>query len=105
MVADNWINRNPFISKLIFSALTIIGSFAVVKATWSREDKIADKEALDRKVDRVEFKSEQIRVDSRLNLKVDKEDFNKLDIKVETQRVEWREDQKEILRLIREISK
>ena len=52
MVADNWLKRNPFMGRLLFSAITIIGALIVVKAEWVRNDKIELRNAIEKKADK-----------------------------------------------------
>ena len=105
MVADNWINRNPFISKLLFAALTILGSFAVVKATWVREDSKMIQSELEKKVSKSDYSVDISEINNKIEGKADKKEHDNLEVKVETMRKEWREDQKEILTLIRNLPK
>ena len=78
MVADNWVKKNPVVSGLVGIALTCVCSIAIAKATWTREDKAAIQIELEKKVDKIDFNNEKIRIDRQFD-KVD----NKLDSKAD----------------------
>lgn len=83
MVADNWVKKNPLISGLIGVALTCICSVAIAKATWSREDKKALQQELNKKVDVGVFDKEINRVDRKIDSKADKSLVESMDKKLD----------------------
>ena len=83
MVADNWLKRNPFVGRLLFSAITIIGALIVVKAEWVRNDKIELRNAIEKKADKTYVDQENTKQDFYIEKKADKSLVESMDKKLD----------------------
>lgn len=83
MVADNWMKKNPFLSLLLGCVLTLLSSFAVLKADWVRSDDKAIIDAISKKADLDYVDKQNLKQDFTISCKADKSLVESMDKKLD----------------------